>query len=166
MENVDELLEHALAIEVEAAERYADLAAQMEAHNNTRAAAFFRRMAHIEGLHAGRLQAQGAGRERPYRAPWEHAWTAAEPPESIDPIDVHYLLAEREALGLALAAEQRAVTFFERACERARGDVLTLARELAEEEREHVRLVEAEIARLPAPTRLATDDPDPPVLQD
>ncbi len=166
MQNVDELLEHALAIELEAAERYAELAAQMEMHNNARAAAFFRRMAHVEGLHAGRLQSRGAGRERAYRAPWEQPWTGVEPPESIDPIAVSYLLGEREALALALAAEHRAAEFFEGAARRTQGDVLDLARELAAEEREHVRLVEAELARLPPADRTLPDDPDPPVFQD
>ncbi|MGO9772589.1 MAG: ferritin family protein, partial [Roseiarcus sp.] len=49
--SVAEFFAQALAIEVEAAERYTLLADQMDVHNNKQIAAIFRKMAAVEGEH-------------------------------------------------------------------------------------------------------------------
>ena len=49
---IPELMAQALAIEIEAAQRYTELADVMETHNNREVAALFRRMAVIEARHA------------------------------------------------------------------------------------------------------------------
>ena len=49
MISVEELLAYSLAIEQEAAERYAELADQMEVHNNHEVAELFHKLAVIEG---------------------------------------------------------------------------------------------------------------------
>ena len=51
------LMSTALAIELEAADRYGELADVMETHNNPEVAALFRRMQSIEGMHADAIRA-------------------------------------------------------------------------------------------------------------
>ena len=51
LNSVGEFFAQALAIEVEATERYSLLADQMEVHNNKEIAAIFRKMALIEAEH-------------------------------------------------------------------------------------------------------------------
>ena len=48
----------ALAMEIEAAQRYAEFADAMEMHNNREVAALFRKMADIEGKHATQIMAE------------------------------------------------------------------------------------------------------------
>ena len=48
----------ALAMETEAAQRYAEFADAMEMHNNREVAALFRKMADIEGRHAQQIMAE------------------------------------------------------------------------------------------------------------
>ena len=93
-------------------------------------------------------------------------WAGDEPPESIDMGNVSYLTTPRQALQLALEAERRAQQFFDhlRATTQDRG-VARLAAEFAEEEREHVDLVLAELEKYPASEDAPRDDMDPPVAQ-
>lgn len=53
---VAEFFAQALAIEIEASERYDELADQMETHNNHTIADIFRKMARIEGLHRDEIR--------------------------------------------------------------------------------------------------------------
>ena len=57
--NMADLLALALALEIEASERYADLADLMEAHNNYDVASLFRKMAGIEQLHVTHIRELG-----------------------------------------------------------------------------------------------------------
>jgi rubrerythrin len=61
-------------------------------------------------------------------------------------------MTPRHALGIALAAEKRAQAFFEGVLTSAQDPALRgLAREMAAEEQEHVRLVEQLLERTPDP---------------
>ena len=71
------------------------------------------------------------------------------------------------ALELALANEQRAERFFARlARAAASAPVRKAARELQDEEREHVELVRAWMKKVPKPDADWANDPDPPVYTD
>jgi rubrerythrin len=59
--NVEDLLAHARTMEAEAAERYDDLADQMEVHNNHEVARLFRKLAEIEAKHIAAVEAMGDG---------------------------------------------------------------------------------------------------------
>ncbi|MGI9422718.1 MAG: ferritin-like domain-containing protein, partial [Hyphomicrobiaceae bacterium] len=86
--------------------------------------------------------------------------------ESIDLGAVSYIMTPREALQLALDAERRAYDFFDQLRVATRDkDIEQLATEFAEEEREHVDLVLAELAKVPASDDIPRDDMDPPVAQ-
>lgn len=165
--SVAELLAHAKAMESEALERYLELAEQMEVHHNPEVAELFRKMARVERKHVEKILERVGATDLPHIPPWEYQWLGAEAAEAIANEDVHYLMTPHHALTLALGAERRAFAFYERVVETAAaGDLLELARELMDEEREHVALIEAWLAKVPEPTEDWAEDPDPPLLQE
>jgi len=153
----------ALAMEQEAAERYDELADQMEVHNNAEVAQLFRKMADVERKHSERVLGKIPGKAPGARPPI----SSGELPETIPTGEAHYLMAPYHALELALECEQRAQDFFERA-ERSTRDarVRAAAREMAAEEREHVRLIREWMRRVPKPEPGWDYDPDPPTYSE
>jgi rubrerythrin len=167
IDTVEDLLAHALAIEREAAERYADLADQMEVHHNHEVAELFRKLAEIEGKHVASVEALRGERELPHVAPWDYAWNDPQSPEAPTLDETHYLMTPYQALSLALAGERRAAEFFERVARVAEDNaVVHLARQMHQEEREHVELVEAWLARYPKPEEGWDEDLDPPAAHE
>lgn len=166
MHSLAELLAHALAMEVEAAERYEALAEQMNVHNNPPLAELFTSLARVERLHAAQIRARAGAASLPHIPAWEYRWRDPEGPETA-PFDVvDHRTTPQRALAIALHNERRAETFFT-GIEHTAADaqVRALAAELAEEEREHVRLVERWLARYPADPDTPAEDPDPPLAQ-
>jgi rubrerythrin len=157
-----ELLAIALAIEIEAAERYGELADVMETHNNAEVAALFRRMQQIERKHVDAIRAEMGGKSAP--APLTTAVLAGpEAPETAAYDDVHYLMQPYHALEIALAGEERAERFFTNLARVATvASVRDAAQLLAIEEREHVKLVRQWMSKVPAPDNDWAVDPDPP----
>jgi rubrerythrin len=153
----------ALMMETEAAQRYAELADAMETHNNREVAKLFRQMAEIESKHAGRIVAGMDWRAAPMLSPTLSGWVSQESAETAPGDDVHYLMQPYHALQIALAGELRAVAFFDRLLRAAKDPVVKkAARELRDEEREHVALVKAWLEKVPKTTADWDDDPDPP----
>lgn len=152
----------ALAMEQEAAQRYADLADAMEMHNNAEVAALFRQMAVIEDRHATQIMQKMDWKHAPTPSP-APAWEGFEAAETVGGDDVHYLMRPWHALQLALRAEERAERFFG-ALARATDDPSTrnAALQLQQEEHEHVELIRAWLARVPQPESDWAVDPDPP----
>ncbi len=71
------------------------------------------------------------------------------------------------ALKLAEHNERRAAEFFERfAAAKLPADVRAAAAEMAEDKREHVRLIGEWLARYPEPEAGWDEDPDPPAVAD
>jgi rubrerythrin len=164
-QTLEEFMARALAIETEAAQRYEEFADAMQTHNNPEVAQMFRTMAGYEAKHAAQIMAE-MGWKTPPAVPLG-GWPSFEPPESVPNEQVHYLMKPWHALQLALQAEQRAEAFF---AELARvapdGPVREAALKLQAEEREHVELVQAWLAKVPVPDRDWETDPDPPRLID
>jgi rubrerythrin len=168
IESAPTLLAYALALELEASERYADLADQMETHNSPEVAELFQKLSHIEKLHADHVleQAAALSLDLPAIAASAYQWEDPEGPETTDFGDAHYLMTAHRALQLALHNEQRAFEFFTGIAAKATDqDVVKLAEEMAEEEREHVALMEDWLAKYPPTDEAWSDDPDPPVVQ-
>lgn len=160
------LLAYSLALELEASERYADLAEQMETHNNPDVAELFQKLSRIEKLHAEHVLERAASFDLPNIGPTAYQWENPEGPETMDFGDADYLMTAHRALKLALHNEQRAFEFFTKiAAEATDRDVAKLAEEMAEEEREHVALMEDWLAKYPQDDEASSDDPDPPVDQ-
>ena len=167
VQTVADLLAHALAMETEAAERYGELADQMQTHRKTAVAAIFRRLEVAEKKHLVELTQLCQGVALPHYAPWDFSWRNSEGPETIDSGRVHYQLSVREAVLLALEHERRATQFYADIADTAQAaDVVALAREFADEEREHIVWLEACLADCTPEDARALDDPDPPMSQE
>lgn len=159
----DDLLRRAHAMELEAADRYGEFAAQMALHGNLAVAALFRRLADIERKHAeamaGTLVARGIA-----IAP--RAALAAHGDEGLETgrgDGLHYLMTPYHALEIALENEQRAFDFFaELARSPSSPEITRLASEFAAEEKAHIALVRAWLARVPKPGDDWAYDPDEP----
>ena len=159
---LDEFMAQAYALELDAQSRYSDLADAMETHNNREVAELFRKMAVIEGKHAAQIMAEMGWKQPPPFAA-APAWQGFESAESVSIDDVHYLMRPWHALQLALAAEQRAESFFSELAMSAQAEPIRKAAiEMRDEEREHVELVKAWLAKVPQPEQDWAIDPDPP----
>ena len=165
--SAEELLAYALVIEQEAAEGYAELADQMEVHNNREVAGLFHKLAGIEAKHVAKVESLGAGRSLPQISIWDLPWQGPESPETPARDEAHYLMTPHHALSLALAAERRAAAFFASMVEKAEdAEVQAMARQLRDDEQQHVALLEEWIGRYPAPQEGWDEDPDPPAAHE
>ena len=146
----NELYAHALAIEREAAERYAEFAVHMEDLGRNEIAELFRRLAVFEAEHLDTLEARTRGVEVPDLAPGAYAWLDAAAPETAARELVFRTLTPRGALRIALEAEHRAHEFFASMKATATDPALrALAQEMAMEEKGHIAMVEQALARTP-----------------
>ncbi|HEX7155925.1 MAG TPA: ferritin family protein, partial [Burkholderiaceae bacterium] len=151
------------AMETEAADRYAECADVLEAHNNLEVAVLFRSLARIERMHGEQL-VRSMGRTVA-EAPRRTGATAEQ--EGAAPADLHYLMRPHHALTLALRGEQEAQRFYARLARTAASDeVRKVARDMARDEAEHVRLIEEWLKRTPVPAADWAADDDPPRLGD
>ena len=167
LETIEDLIMQALVMELDAGERYGELADAMETHNNLEVAALFRKLANIETRHAREIQDELGWTTMPATRPAKMHWEGFETPETAPGDEVHYLMQPYHALQVALANEQRAERFFARLARVATTEIVKkAARELQAEERGHVKLVRAWLAKVPKPDVDWANDPDPPVNTD
>lgn len=160
---VDELMQQAMAMEREAEARYTELADIMEQHNNPEVAELFRKMALYEGHHVHQIAADMGVSDDVIEPRAAGVWVTPEAPESVPMDEIHYLMHPWHALNLALAAEERAVAFFDRLISATDNEsVRAAATEMRDEEIEHVALVKAWMEKVPKPDDVV--DPDPPRL--
>jgi hemerythrin-like domain-containing protein/rubrerythrin len=144
------LYAHAIAIEQEAAERYAEFAARMSDLGNDDVATLFNALARTESRHLEMLTRRTREMALPAIDPAVYAWLDSGPPETGARELVFRMMTPRDALAIALAAERRALAFFLRIQRVARDPALrALAQEMAAEESDHVALVEGVLARVP-----------------
>ena len=158
---MEHLLAHALAMEVEAVERYGALADQMGPHNNRDVAVLFRKLAEIEKLHVDNVNPDISEGHPAHIAPWN---TPGKPrgPEapSVSAEGLHYMMHPYRRRDGARGRAPR-VDFYDRLVAQAeREDIRKLAAELCETEREHVTLLG--LARPLQPPPRAGTGPDPP----
>jgi rubrerythrin len=149
IQSAAELYVHAIAMEREAAERYAEFSGRMADEGNDEVAALFGRLARLEAGHLEALRRRTEGVALP---PLEsdYSWIDTGAPETLAHDLVFRLMTPHQALGIALRAEKRARAFFEQARRVADDPALrALAQEMAAEEAEHIAMLEALLARTP-----------------
>ncbi|HET7365490.1 MAG TPA: ferritin family protein [Burkholderiales bacterium] len=142
IESPAELYAHAIAIEREAAERYGELAARMDDEGREDLARLFDLLAREEAEHLEALERRTDGLGLPEITDARYKWLDAGAPETAARELVYRLMTPRQALAIALRAEQRAQAFFEYVYWTSADPALrALAKEMAAEEREHVTIV-------------------------
>ena len=157
IETAPELYAHAIAIERQAAARYADLATRMADEGRDDLARTFDLLAGEEASHLQALLARTRGVALPHIAEDRYQWLSDEGPETVARQFFFSLMTPRDALHVAHAAELRAQAFFERVFMTCDDPALrALAREMAAEEQEHVRLIERLLERTPDPNLAST----------
>ena len=162
---VQEFMAYAWAMEVEAADRYAELAEQMDTHHNAEVAELFAKLSRIEGKHRDQIATQMGWTRPPDTSAFR--WETPEGPETTDYGDLHYLMQPYHALKLAEHNELRAAEFFEHfAATKLPAGVRSAALEMAADEREHVQLIRDWLAKYPEPEPGWDEDPDPPAVAD
>ncbi len=143
------LMMEALVMEVEAAQRYLELAGIMQSRNNVPLAVLFRKMAATEGHHAEQILHEMGWTTGP-AAPGKRLWECFAVPFRRD--DLAALVQPWQALAMALASEERAERFFGQLAQSAPVDaVRNAARELQREEEEHCDLIRAWLSRVAPP---------------
>ena len=162
----EDFMSRAYTMELEAIERYAQFAEQLDAHNNKEVASLFRKLSQVEALHAKRILDEMGWPTMPALPP-AYAWDGPEAPETAPYDALHYLMQPYHALEIALRCEYQAQQYYESiAASKAPRRVRAAASEMALEEREHVRLIRAWMAKVPKPADGWDQDPDPPRMSD
>lgn len=146
--SVEELLLHALVIELEAMQRYKQLAEMMEQTGNRKVGKIFGRLSGIEAKHAEIVGEQIKDRKLPLLTPGEYHWRGLEAPENIDSARLSHLMSPYQAMSLALDNEKRAFEFFADVVDDSTDEcVREMAAEFAMEEKQHVAWVEEWLAK-------------------
>lgn len=152
-----ELYAHAIAIEREAAERYAELAGRMQDEGREDLGRVFQMLADLESEHLQTLEARTLDVALPAVAADRYRWLESGAPETAARELVYRLMTPRMAIAVALQAEIRAQAFFERVMMTADDPALrSLAREMAAEEQEHAALLARMLEGMPDPAALAS----------
>ena len=147
-----ELYAHAIAMEREAAARYAEFAQHMADLGSDAVAALFDRLAGFEAEHQQALERRSEGVELPRLALSQYQWLDVGAPETAAHALVFRLMTPHQALAIALEAERRAQAFFEHVqCSADDPALRALAQEMTMEEKEHVAMIERALARTPDP---------------
>jgi rubrerythrin len=162
-ESLQQLIVRAVLMEIEASERYEEFADAMQTHNSPEVAQMFRKLSVIERRHADQLMAQMGWSELPESPIPRFDWEGFEGPETAPVEAIHYLMRPFHVLQVALAAEERAYRFFDHVANVAADQaVATAAREMRDEEQEHVALIREWMSRVPQPEEGWHVDQDPP----
>jgi rubrerythrin len=167
MDSLEEFIAHAVALEEDSAIRFDDMADALDVHQNHEVTDLFRKMAHYSRLHLAEARQLAEGMDLPRIKPWEYKWPDSEPPETPTMDATHYLMTPHHALVMALDSEKRGHDFYRQLAQsHDNARIRELAQEFAEEEAEHVAMLEAMLARYPAPPPDWDEDMDPPVSVD
>jgi hypothetical protein len=158
---------HAVAIAQEATARYREFAAHAADHGDDAIADLFSRLFEFKAERAIRL-AQAAPRvDSPKLALGEYAWLYSGAPLQEARDFIFRLMTSRQALEVAMQAEQRAKAFFDQT-HAASNDagVCEMAIELGRDEAMYIAWLRDARARLPEPFRPGEEFPgDPATLQ-
>lgn len=139
---VEEFYAHALAIEHEAAQRYAEFAEHFEDRGEDALAGLCRNLASLEQEHFEELRAGCATLGLPTIAVGGYRWLEGASPEAPAREMLYRIATPRHLLEIALAAEWKAREFFAWIARTAPAkDVRELASIMAAEEAEHVKWV-------------------------
>ncbi len=153
-----ELYAHAIAVEREAAKRFAELERSMRDAGIDHIAQEFAKIGGEEREQYEALALGTADRKLPELRTWEYAWHFLGPQAEIAVKPKN----ARDALKLALASERRAQRFYTDVAEHSMNDsVCAFAAEMAVDEQRHVKRLEALLAREPEPAQIeSADDAD------
>jgi rubrerythrin/ferredoxin len=148
IDSVDHFLAHALKVEEDAAIHFDGLAAGMEACGNAEVAKLFRQLAGYSRLHFKEAQKRAQNRDLTVFIPPDYVWPEHVTPERTSLYASDADISRLDALRAALVGEKRGYDFYYAVAGTSKlDDVVAMAKEFVKEEAEHVKILEAWIAR-------------------
>ncbi|MCG8311746.1 MAG: ferritin family protein [Pseudomonadales bacterium] len=137
-------LAHSATLEREAAERFYELAAMMQVHNNDELHRLFLELARYSVEHVNEVEEICKGYQLPALKPWDYQWPGDDAPENLAYEQVHYLLSPVAALDIVHRVELSAEAFYRKvSIESTNEDVRRFAQLFAAEEHEHAETAKA-----------------------
>jgi rubrerythrin len=156
--NVEDFLAHAIQLEAEAAMRFGQLADAMATNGNPEVSRLFRRLSDYSRLHLSDARARSGFRDLPELRHDEFVWPDLESPESAAIWGADPFIGREEALNIALQAEMAGLDYYQQVSETTDDpETRILAREFADEERDHVSELKKWIAAHAAGETLPID---------
>lgn len=144
--SLPDFLAHAIALEKEAADRYAELAEIMEDLGNRDVASIFRDMSRFSQKHAKDVEARVGSADMPQLKSWEYRWQT--PPESGGDKGISFIMTPLNALDYAHANEVRGMNYYRSAAaESEDAEVRRLGGDFAAEEAAHAATLEQWIVK-------------------
>lgn len=148
MESIEQFLAYALSVEEEATKHFAALAEEMQAHGNDDVATLFRQLSGYSRLHYEQTKARVGERDLSKLMPSPLVWPDHATPERTNIWAGDPAIKHIDALKAALQGERRGYEFYYTVAGTASDpEVVAMAKEFVKEEAEHVRILEAWIAR-------------------
>src|SRR5512136_437250 len=156
--NVEDFLAHAIQLEAEAAMRFGQLADAMATNGNPEVSRLFRRLSDYSRLHLSDARARSGFRDLPELRHDEFVWPDLESPESAAIWGADPFIGREDALNIALQAEMAGLDYYQQVSETTDDpETRILAREFADEERDHVSELKKWIAAHAAGETLPID---------
>jgi rubrerythrin len=148
---IAECYAHAVAVEREAAARYAEFSELMAERGEEATAQLFQSLARFDEEHAGALTRRASELPLPHVATTEHAWVDDAEPEAVSHALLR-LMSAHDALRIALDNEERAREFFDGVASRAQDPAARkLAAEMSAEESLHIARLRDALTHTPRP---------------
>lgn len=148
MQSVEQFLVYAARLEQEAALRFDELADMAQSFANREVEQFFRQMATFSRMHLDEARQRGGFHDLPDLKSDEFSWPDIESPEAAAIWGADPNMDVRQALDLALEAEQGGLAFYAKVLEESTDpEIKAMAAEFVAEESEHVAAIEKWIAR-------------------
>lgn len=148
---IAECYAHAVAVEREAAARYAEFSELMAERGEEATAGLFESLARFDDEHAQALTRRAADLRLPRVDATAHAWVDDAEPEDVSH-ELLRLMSPHDAIRIALDNEERARQFFEGIASEAQDPAARkLAAEMSAEESMHIARLREALARTPPP---------------
>ncbi|MDI9848202.1 2Fe-2S iron-sulfur cluster-binding protein [Rhodoblastus sp. 17X3] len=146
--SVDDFLAHAIKVEEDAAQHFDGLAASMELCGNAEVAKLFRQLSGYSRLHLNEAKSRAKGKDLSAQVPPDYVWPDHVTPERTSLLAGDADLSRLDALRAALTGEKRGYEFYYAVAGTSKlPDVVAMAKEFVKEEADHVKVLEAWIAR-------------------
>lgn len=153
MDSVETFLAYAIQLEQEAALRYGQLAAAMEACGNREVGKLFHRLADYSRLHLADAMTRGGFRDIPKIPVDQFDWPDIESPETAAIWATDPFIGGSQALEIALEAERAGFAYYNHILQTTDDpEIRALAREFTSEEHDHVMELQKWIAAQKAGT--------------
>lgn len=145
--SVEMFLGYSIKVEEEAALHFDELAEAMEKCGNAEIAKLFHQLAGYSRLHWQEAKDKAGSRDVSSHIPEEHMWPRLETPEQTELWAGDAAMSKRDALKAALQAEKNGFDFYHHIAQSSRDpEIRALAKEFADEESEHVSILQRWIA--------------------